>query len=107
MNVSIDSFPNSPHNWTIESAEDAAKENDITMSDDHWQLIAALQEYYAKAEYPKLRQIKDALEEKFHSLGGIKYLHRLIPSGPVAMGCKLAGLEVPAGAVDKSFGSVA
>ena len=57
MNVSIDSFPNSPHNWTIESAEDAARENDITMSDDHWQLIAALQEYYAKVEYPKLRQI--------------------------------------------------
>ena len=107
MNVSIDSFPNSPHGWTIESAEAAAKENDITMSDDHWQLIAALQEYYAKVEYPKLRQIKDALEEKFHSLGGIKYLHQLVPSGPVAMGCKLAGLEVPAGAVDKSFGSVA
>jgi len=107
MNVSIDSFPSAPHNWTIESAEAAAKENDITMIDDHWQLIAALQEYYAKVEYPKLRQLKDALEEKFHSRGGIKYLHRLIPSGPVAMGCILAGLEVPAGVVDKSFGSVA
>ncbi len=107
MKVTNDLFPNAPHGWTIESAEAAAGANDVTMSDVHWQLIAALQEYYAKVEYPKLRQLKDALEEKFHSLGGIKYLHQLIPSGPVAMGCILAGLEVPAGAVDKSFGSVA
>ncbi len=107
MNVLIDSFPNAPDDWTIEIAVATAKADGITMGDDHWQLIGALQEYYGKVEHPKLRQVKDALEEKFHQQGGIKYLHQLIPSGPVAMGCKLAGLAVPAGAVDKSFGSVA
>ena len=107
MNISIDSFPYAPLDWTIESAVAAAKADGITMIDDHWQLIVALQELYSKAEHPKLRQVKDALEEKFHQQGGIKYLHQIIPSGPVAMGCKLAGLEVPGGAVDKSFGSVA
>jgi len=35
------------------------------------------------------------------------YLYQIIPGGPVAEGCRLAGLSVPAGAVDKSFGSVA
>ena len=107
MDLSIDSFPNAPSDWSIETALAIAEEDGITMGDDHWQLIIALQEYYGKVEHPKLRQVKDALEEKFHQQGGIKYLHQLIPSGPVAMGCKLAGLAVPAGAVDKSFGSVA
>ena len=107
MKVSNDSFPDAPTNWTIDDANEIAKTDGVTMSDEHWELIAALQEYYKKVDHPKLRQIKDALDEKFHSRGGLKHLHKIIPSGPVAEGCKLAGLDVPAGAVDKSFGSVA
>lgn len=107
MNVSIDSFPNAPQDWTIEAAQAVAKSDGISMNEDCWQLVGALQEYYKKVEQPKLRQIKDALNEKFYAQGGMKYLHKIIPSGPVAEGCKLAGLDVPAGAVDKSFGSVA
>ena len=107
MNISIDSFPNAPQGWTIESAEAVAKSDGFTMSEDHWMLVGALQEYYHKVEQPKLRQVKDALDEKFHSQGGIKYLHQVVPAGPVAEGCKLAGLNIPAGAVDQSFGSVA
>lgn len=107
MNLSNDSFLNAPDGWSMESTEAVAKAEGITMSNDHWQLVSALQEYYAKVEHPKLRQVKDALDEKFHAQGGIKYLHQLVPSGPIAGGCKLAGLDVPAGAIDKSFGSVA
>lgn len=84
MKPSIDSFPNAPHGWSIEAAIEMATTDGIALSDDHWQLISALQEYYAKVEHPNLRQLKDALEEKFHARGGIKYLHQLIPSGPVA-----------------------
>ena len=107
MKLSIDSFPNAPQGWSIESAEAVAKSDGITMSEDHWMLVGALQEYYHKVEQPKLRQVKDALDEKFHAQGGIKFLHQVVPAGPVAEGCKLAGLNVPAGAVDQSFGSVA
>jgi len=107
MNVSIESFPNAPVGWSIQDAESVAKSDGFSMTDDHWELVVALQEYYHKVEHPKLRQVKDALDEKFHSQGGLKYLHQVIPSGPVAEGCKLAGLNVPPGTVDKSFGSVA
>jgi len=105
--VSTDSYPYAPHGWSTETAETLASADGITMSDDLWELVSALQEYYGKVEQPKLRQVKDALEEKFHQKGGIKYLHKIVPSGPVAQGCKLAGLEVPPGTIDKSFGSVA
>ena len=107
MTVTHDSFPNAPKGWDINLAEKAAREDGLNLSDDHWDLIRALQEYYKKVEFPKLRQIKDALEEKFHSRGGMKYLYQIIPGGPVAEGCRLAGLDVPAGAIDKSFGSAA
>ena len=107
MHTSIDSFPNAPKGWSTETAEAVAKSDGFTMSEAHWELVGALQEYYHKVEHPKLRQVKDALDEKFHALGGIKYLHQVVPAGPVAEGCKLAGLNIPAGAVDHSFGSVA
>ena len=107
MNVSLESFPNAPLDWDIKKAEETAKHDGLQLSDDHWDVIRALQEYYSKVEFPKLRQIKDALEEKFHSRGGMRYLYQIIPGGPVAEGCRLAGLNVPAGAIDKSFGSAA
>ena len=62
MKPSIDSFPNAPHGWSIEAAIEMATTDGIALSDDHWQLISALQEYYAKVEHPNLRQLKDALE---------------------------------------------
>ncbi len=107
MSNSIDTFPNAPSDWDPELAQSTAAEQGLTLTDDHWDLVRALQEYYSKAERPNLRQIKDALDEKFHARGGVKYLYEIIPGGPVALGCKLAGLDVPAGSVDPSFGSVA
>ncbi len=107
MNLSLESFPNAPTDWDLTTAKTTANANGIDLSDDHWDLIRALQEYYHKVEFPNLRQIKDALDEKFHSRGGMKYLYQIIPGDPVAEGCRLAGLNVPAGAVDKSFGSTA
>ncbi len=107
MSNSIDTFPNAPSDWDPELAQSTAAEQGLTLTDDHWDLVRALQEYYSKAERPNLRQIKDALDEKFHARGGVKYLYEIIPGGPVALGCKLAGLDVPAGSIDPSFGSVA
>jgi len=100
-------FPHAPDHWDEATAESVAAEEGITLTEDHWELIACLQEYYDKAEFPKLREITDALEEHFHNKGGMKYLHQTIPKGPVAQGCRLAGLKVPAGSVDPSFGSAA
>jgi len=102
-----DNFPNAPPGWTPEEATEIASSDGIELTDDHFELIRALQEYYRKADNPNLRQIKDALNEKFHHKGGMKYLYQILPGGPVAQGCKLAGLKVPPGAVDPSFGSVA
>jgi tRNA 2-thiouridine synthesizing protein E len=99
-------FPNAPEGWTRSIAEDRAGQEGLELGEDHWQAIRAVQEYFAKNEVQRVRELHDALDEKFHSQGGIKYLYLLFPAGPVAQGCRLAGLQAPAGTIDKSFGSV-
>lgn len=99
-------FDNAPQDWSPAMAAELAAENNLELTDDHWEAIRGLQEYFARHEFGKRRELVDALEEKFHGKGGMKYLYRLFPSGPVAQGCVIAGLHPPAGSVDKSFGSV-
>ncbi|WP_455234977.1 TusE/DsrC/DsvC family sulfur relay protein [Thiogranum longum] len=101
-------FPHAPHEWTKADADKVAQQEGLDMTDDHWDLLCALHEYYARHEYGgfSVRELHDALDEKFHVKGGYKFLYRLFPGGPVAQGCRLAGLEAPAGAIDKGFGSV-
>ena len=99
-------FPHAPPEWSRSSAEEAARADRIDLGSDHWGTIKALQGYFASHERPNVRELHDALDEAFHSKGGIKYLYGLFPGGPVAQGCRFAGLRAPAGAADKSFGSV-
>ena len=117
MNASSDSnaasgdeldFPHAPAGWQPGEAERIARDEGLELGPDHWLSLRCLQEYFARNEDSdiRVRELKDALDEAFHSKGGVRYLHRLFPGGPVAQGCRLAGLPVPPGAVDPSFGSV-
>ena len=99
-------FPNAPAGWSKAVAEQTAKEEGIALGEDHWQALRAMQEYYAKAETPRVRELPDALDEKFHASGGVKYVYQLFPGGPVVQGSRMAGLQPPAGSIDRSFGSV-
>lgn len=102
-------FPNAPPGWTPAQAADTARGEGLELGDLHWACLRALQEYYARqgAASVRLRGLHDALEERFHRDGGLRELYRLFPGGPVAQGCRIAGLRAPAGAADRGFGSVA
>lgn len=101
-------FPYAPDGWTPDVVRSVAQKEDVALTEDHWQVVRALQEYFARndANRANVRELHDALEEMFHVRGGLKYLYDALPGGPVAQGCRLAGLEVPTGAVDSSFGTV-
>lgn len=105
----IPGFPHAPEGWTPEEAEQAAQADGIRPEEAHWEAVRALQEYFARhEERPGInsRELHDALEEHFHNKGGMKFLYQLFPGGPVSQGCRLAGLDAPAGSTDPGFGSV-
>jgi len=106
--IKPEDFPDAPHGWTPHAAQQTAAGEDLELGTDHWAAIRDLQEYYARHEESGIntRELHDALEESFHARGGMKYLYRLFPAGPVAQGCRVAGLQPPAGSVDPGFGSV-
>ncbi len=103
----IPGFPHAPSDWTRETAEKIAQTEDLTLTEEHWEVVRALQELCTYSEKPSLsvRDLHDALDEHFHSVGGIKHLYELFPKGPLAQGCLLAGVEPPAGAQNKGMGS--
>jgi tRNA 2-thiouridine synthesizing protein E len=102
-------FPHAPIGWMPEEARLSARQEGLVLTEQHWQVIRALQTFYARHDETGIHRIElhDALDEKFHPQGGIKFLYRLFPKGPVAQGCRMAGLTPPAGAIDLGFGSVA
>jgi len=101
-------FPDAPGDWSLEQARQVAANEGLELEQDHLDLIRALQTFFQKHEQDtiNLRELHDALDERFHKLGGLKYLYEIIPGGPVAQGCLLAGLKPPPGSKDLSYGSV-
>jgi tRNA 2-thiouridine synthesizing protein E len=93
--------------WSPAMAEKMAREEGVTLTDDHWEVIHLLRENYRHhGRAPHARQLLNGLEERFGREGGRKYLYQLFPHGPVSQGCKIAGLPLPAYSSDPSFGSV-
>ena len=99
-------FPSAPAGWSPDESEIMIREAGLVPDADYWEAIRALQSYYANHERVNVRELHDALDEKFHAQGGIKYLYGLFPGGPVAQGSRFAGFEPPAGASDPAFGSL-
>ncbi|MCK5917233.1 MAG: TusE/DsrC/DsvC family sulfur relay protein [Cocleimonas sp.] len=104
----MSNFPDSPKGWAPSNAEEVAASQQLTLTPDHWNIVEALQGYFKTHDKTEInrRELTDALDEKFHSKGGMKYLYKLLPSGPISQGCALAGISNPSGNVDVSFGSV-
>ncbi len=102
-------FPHAPEDWSASIAEEIARAEGIELTADHWEAVRGLQEYFARHEGDpiiSLRELHDALDERFHVRGGIKALYLMFPGGPIAQGCRIAGLKAPYLSRDLNFGSV-
>lgn len=94
-------------NWNEDKARTLAHEEGIELGDEHMDVICWLRDHFAACgPAANGRMLTRAMEESFADQGGLKYLFRLFPNGPVYQGSRLAGLPVPPGSVDKSFGSI-
>lgn len=87
--------------WTPELARAMADAESVTLSDEHWQVIYFLREYYQ--EYGIAPSVRVLVKTIGQRLGEDKakssYLYRLFPEGPARQACKYAGLPKPTGCV--------
>ncbi len=92
--------------WTESQARQIAQEEGLQLTEEHMEVLCWLRDHYAECGPEALgRHLSNALDDKFADRGGLKYLYRLFPKGPVYQGSRLAGLPVPPGTFDMSFGS--
>lgn len=87
--------------WTKEAAEHMAEEEKVPLTDNHWEVIDFLREYYNEYQIaPAVRVLTKAIGKKFGAeKGNSKYLYDLFPYGPAKQACKIAGLPKPTGCI--------
>ena len=87
--------------WTEELAAIIAKEEDVDMGSEHWEVVNFLRDYYAEYQIaPAIRVLVKAVGKKLGpDKGNNKYLYELFPYGPAKQACKIAGLPKPTGCI--------
>lgn len=92
--------------WSRDGAQAIARDEGVELTAAHWRVIEFLQALYvSNGPAPHARLVSAALNERFASEGGGKYLYQLFPGGPVAQGSRFAGVPAPHDSRDLSFGS--
>lgn len=95
-----------PH-WSPRIASQIAEREGLMLTDAHWDVIYRLREMFRMMGPDwTAREVTRRLESDFAAIGGRRQLYELFPAGPLLQGCKLAGLPLPQGTLDPSFGSV-
>lgn len=87
--------------WNIDLANLIAKNENIDMTSDHWEVVNFLREYYEEYQIaPAVRILVKEMTKKFgKEKGDQKALYALFPYGPAKQACKIAGLPKPTGCV--------
>jgi TusE/DsrC/DsvC family sulfur relay protein len=87
--------------WTKEIAEVLAKQDELELTEQHWEIITYLRDYYEEYQIaPAVRVLTKAIGKKFgKDKGNSKYLYSLFPYGPGKQACRFAGLPKPTGCI--------
>ncbi|MCX7896757.1 MAG: TusE/DsrC/DsvC family sulfur relay protein [Rhodocyclaceae bacterium] len=87
--------------WSEEVAQYLAQQEGITLTENHWEVINFLRDYYNEFQIaPAVRVLTKAIGKKLGpEKGNSQYLYELFPYGPAKQACKIAGLPKPTGCV--------
>ena len=85
------------NNWSKELAELIAKEENIDMNEEHWEVVNFLRDYYEEYQIaPAVRVLIKAIRKSMgKEKGNNDYMYELFPYGPAKQACKIAGLPKP------------
>jgi len=87
--------------WNENIATHMAKEDGLELSEEHWEIIRFLRDYFQKYQIAPMIKIltKEIGKTMGKEKGSTKYLYQLYPAGPAKQACKYAGLPKPTGCV--------
>ena len=87
--------------WNENIATHMAKEEGIELTEEHWEIIKFLRDYFQKYQIAPMIKIltKEIGKTMGKEKGNTKYLYQLYPAGPAKQACKYAGLPKPTGCV--------
>ena len=92
--------------WSEGVAQRIAAQSGLQLSEAHWEVIRYVRGYYLERGFVRRsRELASALNTRFRSQGGNKYLYRLFKGAPVLNACRLGGVPVPENCIDESFGT--
>jgi tRNA 2-thiouridine synthesizing protein E len=98
LNLDKEGFLRDLSDWNPEVAEVLAKNEEITLSGSHWQIINLVRDYYQQYQIsPVTRVLVKITREKLgEDKGNSIYLMKLFSGKPAKLVSKIAGLPKPA-----------
>lgn len=84
--------------WNEELALYIASLENITMTDDHWEVVNFVRKFYIEFKTsPAIRLLVKSMAKEFGpDKGNSIYLYKLFPKGPAKQATRIAGLPKPA-----------
>ncbi len=97
MELTKDGFLINKEDWTVEIAEVIAREEGIELTEEHWEIVHFVQEYYKEYSItPIMRILGKAIGKKLgKGKGKSHYLYKLFPDVPIKQSARIAGLPKP------------
>ena len=86
-----------PSDWNEDLAKEFALKESIQLSEDHWDAIHFMRQYYAEHQVaPDVRHVTKHLAKRLGTESRNK-IFELFPYGYVKQACKIAGMKRPRG----------
>lgn len=86
-----------PQDWNEDIAREFAQQEGIQLTDDHWDAIRFMREYYAEHQIaPDVRHVMKHLEIRLGP-DSRNAIFQLFPYGYVKQACRIAGMKRPRG----------
>ncbi|MBF0278722.1 MAG: TusE/DsrC/DsvC family sulfur relay protein [SAR324 cluster bacterium] len=88
--------------WSEDVANELAQDEEIEMTDEHWDIVNFLKDYYQEFQIaPAVKVLTKEIAKKndIKRKEASAYLYNLFPNGPALQACKIAGLPKPTGCV--------
>lgn len=84
--------------WNENLAVHIASLENITMSDEHWEVVRFIRQFYIEFNTsPAVRMLVKAMAKEYGpEKGNSRYLYTLFPKGPAKQATRIAGLPKPA-----------